>query len=404
MVVGASGKTVVEANIGDYVNYYVTCTKADNHAVRESSCQCIAELAAKIDYDIILPHVNTLRDALIECFADESWPVRDMACVASGSFVLCFPEQSKRALTKLLPLFCTNLKDPISSVRQGGALAISKTLKAYKVPGDLNDQCKVLIAEALDGVEKQPVESQKYGDLSTENATFGVVKRLRDNDPDLHENQTMYSCGSLAPKMGRSSASAGCGDCKFKKPSEPWEAADGCLFLMSELSTLPECHEMVASMLSKASKAARQKHYTMHYCFLETLCKVLPTIGKGIGKRLFKPHLEDFFDAIFYARESDNSLASSAAEQCLSRLSEFLGPNILRGRIEQYNPRYLALLDAKGGFDSMAMASGFNPIMAGAEAPFSPPPYGVTYRPGASAPMAIPTKPSLGGTPTGSPK
>ena len=33
--------------------------------------------------------------------------------------------------------------------------------------------------------------------------TFGVAKQLRDNDPELHENQTMYSCGSLAPKMKR---------------------------------------------------------------------------------------------------------------------------------------------------------------------------------------------------------
>ena len=34
----------------------------------------------------------------------------------------------------------------------------------------------------------------------------------------------MYSCGSLAPKMGRG---GGCMDHKFKKPSEPWELADG---------------------------------------------------------------------------------------------------------------------------------------------------------------------------------
>jgi hypothetical protein len=34
----------------------------------------------------------------------------------------------------------------------------------------------------------------------------------------------MYSCGSLAPKMGRG---GGCMDHKFRKPSEPWELADG---------------------------------------------------------------------------------------------------------------------------------------------------------------------------------
>jgi hypothetical protein len=34
----------------------------------------------------------------------------------------------------------------------------------------------------------------------------------------------MYSCGSLAPKMGRG---GGCMDHKFRKPPEPWELTDG---------------------------------------------------------------------------------------------------------------------------------------------------------------------------------
>ena len=37
----------------------------------------------------------------------------------------------------------------------------------------------------------------------------------------------MYSCGSLAPKMGRGSRGGGCMDHQFRKPSEPWELADG---------------------------------------------------------------------------------------------------------------------------------------------------------------------------------
>ena len=37
----------------------------------------------------------------------------------------------------------------------------------------------------------------------------------------------------------------------------------------------------------------------------------------------------------------DNALTSSAASQCLNQLSSLLGPSILRGRVEQYNPRYV---------------------------------------------------------------
>jgi hypothetical protein len=46
--------------IGRYINqtvaFYVEQSDADNHAVREAACACIAELAQKID-----------RDALVRC-------------------------------------------------------------------------------------------------------------------------------------------------------------------------------------------------------------------------------------------------------------------------------------------------------------------------------------------------
>ena len=44
----------------------------------------------------------------------------------------------------------------------------------------------------------------------------------------------MYSCGSLAPRMGR----GGCSDAKFRKPPEPWEFADGCVFFVFEVAHL----------------------------------------------------------------------------------------------------------------------------------------------------------------------
>jgi len=58
-------------------------------------------------------------------------------------------------------------------------------------------------------------------------ATYGVAKRLRDNDESLHTDKQMYSCGSLAPKMGWGKREGGCMDHKFRKEPEPWELSDG---------------------------------------------------------------------------------------------------------------------------------------------------------------------------------
>ena len=69
--------------------------------------------------------------SLQACFKDDSWPVRDMACVASGSFVKSFPEASSGSLPVLLDHFFENLQDPISSVRQGAAASLANTVKAY---------------------------------------------------------------------------------------------------------------------------------------------------------------------------------------------------------------------------------------------------------------------------------
>lgn len=39
------------------------------------------------------------------------------------------------------------------------------------------------------GVEDQPSESERYGDLESGPALYGVIKRKRDNDMDLHSNK-----------------------------------------------------------------------------------------------------------------------------------------------------------------------------------------------------------------------
>ena len=42
------GRDMVENYIDQVVNYYVESTQADNHAVREAACSCIAELGNKV--------------------------------------------------------------------------------------------------------------------------------------------------------------------------------------------------------------------------------------------------------------------------------------------------------------------------------------------------------------------
>ncbi len=204
---GDRGIFYVEKYLDEVFGYYSSCAEADNHAVREAACHCVAELATKLDRgpdSRLRSKSDELLSVLLRCFSDDSWPVRDAACLASGRILAAFPDKCAPTLPRLVPLMVGNLKDPISSVRQGAALSLASAAKTF--PAERLEASVALVREGLRGLKEQPEESLRYGDLSTGPADFGVAKRARDNDPDLHENQQMYSCGSLAPKMGRGGA------------------------------------------------------------------------------------------------------------------------------------------------------------------------------------------------------
>ncbi|KAJ7369805.1 hypothetical protein OS493_036321 [Desmophyllum pertusum] len=332
MIVGTEGKHLVEKYITETVKFYISQTQADNHAVREAACACIAELGTKVNPDSLRPNVSDLLQALVCCFRDDSWPVRDAACVACGNFVLCFPQECSSSMDELYPLFFENLSDSIPSVRQGAAMSLGNVVKAYG-EGALTIVIKK-VTEGLQGVEKQEATTEKYTGLEKGAATFGVIKRLRDNDMELHTDRQMYSCGSLAPKLRRG---GGCADHLFRRPAEPWEKADGCVDLVAELSTNPKAHKEVISLIPLVAQTAHYKHYTQHLHLLETVCTQLPVIAKGIGKNPFKRLFELFIDIIFYSLKSDNALTSTAASECLSQFGTLLGPSILRGRVEMHN-------------------------------------------------------------------
>lgn len=62
------------------------------------------------------------------------------------------------------------------------------------LPGqEVTDGMLKLIAESLEGVQKQEANTDKYSGLDKGPATYSVVKRARDNDADIHSNNTVSS-------------------------------------------------------------------------------------------------------------------------------------------------------------------------------------------------------------------
>ena len=113
------------------ISYYMRCAKTNNHTVREAACACIAELAAKIDPDAVRPHLPRIMRTLLRGLRDDSWTVRDAACLASGTAVRRFPEEGRAWLEELWQLWFGLLDDNIFSVRQDAAVALCDAVMAY---------------------------------------------------------------------------------------------------------------------------------------------------------------------------------------------------------------------------------------------------------------------------------
>ncbi|KAK6621052.1 hypothetical protein RUM43_011356 [Polyplax serrata] len=337
-VTGTEGKELVEQLIEPTIEYYKEATLSDNHAVREAACACIAELASKISVDCVRPYVNVLLNTLLTCFQDDCWPVRDAACLACGNFVLCFPNESKSAMKSLYPMFYRNLSDSIPSVRQGAASALANVARAY---GETAVQNMVVhIKELLENVKRQDPESEKYVECDGGQGRYGMNKKMKTNEPCY--NSDIYSTSSYGSKLGRGVWT----NSTYNRESQPWEAADGCVYLIGELSHIKEIHNEIISIVPLLKESGRYRHYTHHVVFLETICKQIPFLAKNLGKKVFKNIVEDFFDIIFYSLECENTLTSSAASQCLGYIASFLGPNILRGKVQSYNPNFTQCLES----------------------------------------------------------
>ena len=340
------GVHLVEEHITSVVAFYISQSNADNHAVREAACACIAELGSKVAKEILSPHVSLLLSTLLVCFKDDCWPVRDAACLACGNFVACFPAECLPKQEEIVSLCLLNLEDCIPSVRQGAAISIAQIIQAY---GDkVFENVFTILKQQLPLVKDQPAEDAGHPGLDGGPATFGVVKRVHDNDPNIHSGQQMYSCGSLAPKMQKGRSDTGeisGGERLFQKTAQHWEKSEGCIQLLAEIAKLKTYTNQISSLLPTVAETTTHKHYVHHHSYFESILKVLPTIAQSLGKKEFKKHFDLFIDVIFYGLSCGNSLVQVAATECITQLTQLIGKMITRGRIELHNANYISEFD-----------------------------------------------------------
>mmetsp|Transcript_7759 Transcript_7759/g.11120 ORF Transcript_7759/g.11120 Transcript_7759/m.11120 type:complete len:852 (+) Transcript_7759:116-2671(+) len=334
------GLQLVATHAGAICRYYIQMCDADNHVVREAACQAVAELATKIgqhpDHSASLaPFVPMLLQALLMCFHDESWPVRDEACLACGIFCRAYPEECRPELKLLYERWTEQLTDQIWSVREDAAVALGDALMAY--PEILPDLLKLLDKHIPAARDQPPQTLQEY--------------KAKQNDIESHTDSQLYSCGSLAPKLGKGSqrkvgaGRIGCSSCGITRPKAPWEATDGCIYLVRELCikscTEPnvpfELHDdTLVPLVEQLVDVCRVRHFPQSDDLRCTLWRNVPLMASALGKQRFKrQYLNLFLELLMTNIESKTASALSihAAKQCVEELATLVSPAIFKGRL-----------------------------------------------------------------------
>lgn len=246
-IISTDGRAYLVESLDEVISFNESQCAADNHAVREAACQCFGEVASKLPKEAVEKHVVRIIAALVDCFKDESWPVRDHACRAISQVLKEFPVASEQSdqLPELYKLFIAHLADNIPSVRENCAEALVNASKSFPPHHEifglvrLKDAAKELIAY----VTKQGSKEFVHAHVRHRHTGYGAAAKLaRDNDVELHTGQVMYSCGSLAPKLRRG---GGCMDHGFSRPKEPWEEADGGLRLWRRIAEVEKTEDNI---------------------------------------------------------------------------------------------------------------------------------------------------------------
>lgn len=342
-VIGIDGRVYLMRHLESVVCYFELQCSADNHAVREAACQGFAEITTKLDREVIRLHIPRIVYALLDCFKDESWPVRDHACTALSEVISRFPSEVERTnrLPELFDLFIAHLADNIVSVRVNTAKALVKSALAMPPSHPVIglERVAAVCGRLIPKIQEQPERKFASSGRRDRDTGYGAASKLaHDNDIELHTGQIMYSCGSLAPKLRRG---GGCMDHGFSRPKEPWEETDGGVmlwycFVENREHGLQIAVDLFPSVILALRVAVTREfaHSTNSQEYIFTaLAKAAPLLPRQVWTKNGLGEIASLAEA---CSKSDSARVASAAKHAAAVIRRSSGINAYREALESF--------------------------------------------------------------------
>lgn len=271
-----NGRIIVATYLTEIINYYVLMSEASNHMVSESALLALSECLLRIDKSLMLPHIDKISQNILFCIHSDSWPVKDSATIASGSLLKFYASECKEYSYHIVESWCESLKNSIWSVRENAAIAFGENLKQIlKYPGEQDILQIVLkhINENIFNAKKENFEEIKHVqfippemlEFMLENERKNILKKKTEddkinqlNDPvisNIENNVESVEIVNNDDTPVNIRVTWGCClDCMELRSGSPWEASDGCIYLIRELSSshpveamtfLPKIYELL---------------------------------------------------------------------------------------------------------------------------------------------------------------
>jgi hypothetical protein len=286
-IVGSRGREWICALIESFATSYAEMSKVNNHMISEAACSAMAELISRIDRSVVQTQLPRFVEALGACLADDSWPVRDSSCVATGVLlrhfgkeaVECDPEIS----ASFLDVCARHLKDAVWSLRENAALALGDACRTENT--ELSEYVKSFIASYLND------NLGKAVDAAVGTRTISFLSRVQLLALEKNARESAASPPSAPPNSKKVAWRQGggwgcCLDCMETRTGDSCDISSGAVYLLREFAGLQpfsatqyletlwslldiDCAAQPSSSSTIASK--REK-------FLHSLLEILPDI------------------------------------------------------------------------------------------------------------------------------
>jgi len=326
-MVDTNGKELLSSVIKSAIDYYVDMAKSKSHMVSEAACAALSEVGCRLEIQVVRPHLSTIFSSLLECLASDSWPIRDAASISLSALVEVHSASLKELgyLNNLIDLWLKNVGDHIWSLRANAAKAIGVLLNC-SVPEIRSeavkrtvDHLKLHLDNALrDSMNKNIV----FMNSKLEHALTvkSIPKQTHGLKNDLAENGKASNIN-----LRRRGAWGCCLDCEVDKEGTPFDASDGCVYLLVELA---KCMEGEASPFIPV---LFQLLDTMQYKNADRLHTTIfdqtDNLVKALGTRFAQKLATEYGHVLKSALKKPIPLLQSAAKTAMVTLNDCLKPN-----------------------------------------------------------------------------